>query len=249
VKVAAGTKSSELRPSLIPALLSARQTNEAMGTPNVKLYEIGSAFWFSPSGAAVERRRLGLVGSDDVREVRGVVERLLRRLDADRPIRIVPDARLGFAAGACGRVEWGGEAVGYLGRIDRTVAAGFGLREAPAAAELELPPLLAGAKLVPQLHPLPEFPSAERDLSFILAESVRYEALESTVREAKPEHLEDLRYVTTYRGKQIDKGHKSITITLVFRSPAGTLTGEQVEASVRRVVDAAQRKLGATLRT
>ena len=249
VKVSAGTKWSELRPSLIPTLLSARQTNEAVGTPNVKLYEMGSAFWYSPTGQTIERRRLGLVGSDDVREVRGEVEKVLRRLDADRQVRVVPDARPGFAAGACGRIEWGGQAVGYLGKIDRNLAAGFGLREPPAAAELELPPLLAGAQLVPQLHPLPEFPAAERDLNFILPESTRYEALESTVREAKPEHLEDLRYVTTYRGKQIDKGHKSITITLVFRSPTGTLTGEQVEASVNRVVDAARQKLGATLRT
>ena len=42
--------------------------------------------------------------------------------------------------------------------------------------------------------------------------------------------------------------HKSITITLVFRSPSGTLTGEQVATSVQQVVDAAKQKLGATLR-
>ena len=55
--------------------------------------------------------------------------------------------------------------------------------------------------------------------------------------------------MTTYRGKPLEKGTKSVTITLVFRSPAETLTSEQVEASVGRVVEAAKRDLGATLRT
>jgi phenylalanyl-tRNA synthetase beta chain len=114
---------------------------------------------------------------------------------------------------------------------------------------LDVAPLLEGAQLVPQLKPLPEFPAARRDLSFVLPEATRYEALESAVRESKPEHLEAMEFVTTFRGKQVEKGKKSITITLVFRSPAGTLTGEQVEASVQRVVQVAQQKLGASLRT
>jgi phenylalanyl-tRNA synthetase beta subunit len=40
-----------------------------------------------------------------------------------------------------------------------------------------------------------------------------------------------------------------VTITLVFRSPTATLISEEVEASVQKMVQAAQEKLGATLRT
>jgi phenylalanyl-tRNA synthetase beta subunit len=39
-----------------------------------------------------------------------------------------------------------------------------------------------------------------------------------------------------------------VTVTLVFRSPATTLTSEQVEAGVAKVVAVAREKLGATLR-
>jgi phenylalanyl-tRNA synthetase beta subunit len=69
------------------------------------------------------------------------------------------------------------------------------------------------------------------------------------VRETHPESLEQTEYVTTYRGKPLDKGTKSITITLVFRSPTGTLTSEQVEGAVEQAVLAARERLGATLRT
>jgi phenylalanyl-tRNA synthetase beta chain len=241
-----------LRPSILPGLLEAVRRNETAGTAGARLFEIGSTFWnraASAGGGVEERQRLGLVGGTDLREVRGVVEKLLNRLDSNRPVRVVPDSRPGFARAACGRVEWGGKPVGHLGRIDNAVAEKLSLRDVPAAAELDVEPLITGAQLVPQLRPLPAYPAAPRDLSLVVAESVRYEQIESLIREAKPEHLESVQFVTTYRGKPLDKGQKSITVTLIFRLPTGTLTGEQVEASVQKVVDAAKGKLGATLRT
>src|SRR5207245_5366748 len=122
-------------------------------------------------------------------------------------------------------------------------------RDRPAAAELDLEPLLAGVRSVPQVNPLPKYPPVRRDLSFVLPESARYEAMESLVRRVNPQWMEDLEYVTTYRGKPLEKGTKSVTVTLVFRSAAGTLTSEAVEGSVQNVVRAAEQNLGAKLRT
>jgi phenylalanyl-tRNA synthetase beta chain len=240
-----------LRPSILPGLLEAVRRNETAGTSGAKLFEIGSTFWNKPAtagGGVEERQRLGIVGAGDVREVRGVVERVLGRLDATRPVRVIPEDRLGFARGAAGRIEWGTAVVGHLGKIDRRVADKLSLRDVPAAAELDIEPLLQGAQLVPQLQPLPTFPAAPRDLSLDVAEAVRYEQVEALVRAVAPHYLEAVRHVSTYRGKSLAKGHKSVTITLVFRSSTGTLTGEQVAASVQQVVDAAKQKLGATLR-
>ncbi len=83
----------------------------------------------------------------------------------------------------------------------------------------------------------------------MVGEQVRYEQIDSLIRELKPEMLEDLEYVTTYRGKPLEKGQKSVTVTLIFRSPAGTLTAEQAEAPVLRIVEAAKARLNAALRT
>jgi phenylalanyl-tRNA synthetase beta chain len=238
-----------LRPSVLPGLLESVRHNETNGTTGARLYEIGATFFNDSTGALVERRKVALVdGGGDVRAVRGAVEKLLSRLDARRPVRVAPDTRPGFGKAACGRVEWGGDVVGYLGRIDRGVADKLSLRELPAAAELELAPLLAGAQLVPQLRALPKYPSVARDLSFDLPEATRYDALEGVVRTVAPADLEELKHVTTYRGKPLEKGRKSVTITLVFRSPTETLTGEKVEAAVQKVVEAAKGELGAALR-
>jgi phenylalanyl-tRNA synthetase beta chain len=239
---------AHLRPSILPGLLEAVRRNETAGVTGARLFETGSTFWMNANGHVDERRRLGLVGSADYREVRGAVEVLLDRLNGELRVTVVPDQRPGFAAGACGRIEWGGKHVGHIGRIDGTLADKLGLRELPAAAELELSVLIESAQHVPQLRPLPKFPSVRRDLSLVVAEGTRYEQVDGLIRHVRPEHLEDLEYVTTYRGKPLEKGQKSVTVTLVFRSESETLTSDEVERSVQRIVKAAGEQLGATLR-
>ena len=240
---------AHLRPSMLPGLLEAVRRNETAGSLGVKLFEIGSTFWLDTAGKVVERRRLGLVGSEDVHETRGAIELVLERLDATRRVEVVPEDRPGFAPGAAGRIQWGGRAIGHLGKVDRGVCARIDLREVPCAAELEMEALVELAQHVPQLAPLPKFPAVRRDVSLIVAEPVKFAQLEQLVRSLNLENLEDLEYVTTYRGKPLEKGTKSVTIALVFRSPTGTLTSEQVEASVQRVIERAKTQLGATLRT
>lgn len=239
---------ANLRPSLIPALLEAVRRNEMAANPGARLFEIGSTFWVNAQGAVDERRRLGLAGSGDVREVRGTIEAVLTKLDAHRAIRVVPDARSGFNAGACGRIEWGNETIGWFGQVSDAVVQKLGLREAPVAAEIEIAPLIAGAQHVPQLQALPKYPAIRRDLSLVVPDATRYEQIESLVVGQKPKSLERVEYVTTYKGKPLEKSAKSVTITLVFRSPTGTLTSEEVESAVGGVIDAAKRDLGATLR-
>lgn len=237
----------QLRPSLIPGLLEAVGHNESAGNLGVKLYEIGAAFWNDSAGAVVERQCIGIVGGE-VRQIRGMIENLLGRLNAGRPVKIIPDRRAGYAPGACGRIQWEGHTIGYLGLIDPDVADKLDLRQHPAVAELDRDALLTGVQHVPQLRALPKYPAIRRDLSLVVDEQLRYEQVEQLVQGVRPELLEELEYVTTYRGKPLGKGTKSITITLVFRSQEGTLTSEQVEQSVQKVINAAKSGLNAAVR-
>jgi phenylalanyl-tRNA synthetase beta chain len=109
-------------------------------------------------------------------------------------------------------------------------------------------PLLAGHRHVPQLRELPRFPSVRRDLSLDVAENVPFEKIQSLVQSLNLPFLETIDFVTTYRGKPLAAGIKSVTITLVFRSPSATLTSEEVEASVQRAIQSAAQNLAATIR-
>lgn len=244
---------AHLRPSMLPGLLEALRRNETVGNAGAKLFEIGSVFWIREPGlgedpAVYETRHVGIVGSGDYREVRGAVEAMLGALDAARVVRITADGEPGFAKGACGLIQWGQWPVGHIGRVDRRIADKLGLREAPVVAELYLQPLINGAQWLPQVKELAKYPPVKRDLSLVVAEKVRYAQIQSLVQELKLPNLEAVEYVTTYRGKPIIAGSKSVTLELVFRSESATLNSEEVESSVQRVVGAAKEKVGAELR-
>jgi phenylalanyl-tRNA synthetase beta chain len=163
-------------------------------------------------------------------------------------VRIVAAPRAGFGKSASGRIEWDGQTIGYLGKIDRAVTEKLGLREIPAAAELELLPLVEGALLIPTQKPIPTYPTVRRDLSLVVPDATPFERIADLIRDLKLDQLQDVEYVTTYRGKPLAAGTKSVTVTFVFRSATGTLTSEAVDANIARVVEAAQQQLSATLR-
>jgi phenylalanyl-tRNA synthetase beta chain len=236
-----------LRPSLIPGLLEAVRLNETNGNAGVKLFEVGAVFPAGTGGKLNEHRTVAWVGGE-LRQVRGMVETVLARLDADRAMKVVPDSHPGFAGGACGRVVWADRAIGYIGKIDRAIGDKLGLRDVPAAAELDIAPLLAGSRHVPQLHPLARFPVVRRDVSFVVKENLAFEKIETLISGSNLEFLEAIEFVTTYRGKPLEAGTKSVTITLVFRSPSTTLTSEQVEVSVQKAIEAAKLQFGAAVR-
>ncbi|MFN4242138.1 MAG: phenylalanine--tRNA ligase subunit beta [Tepidisphaerales bacterium] len=237
---------AQLRPSLLPGLLEALRRNEASGNGAVKLYEVGSVFWTTASGELVERRRVALVGGTDVAVTRGVVEAMLARLDAHRPVRVEPQPAPGYAV--AGRVYWGETAVGTLGLVSKAVCDKLDLRHTPAAAELEMAPLLELARAVPQLVPLPKYPAVERDVSLVLADPVAYAQVMAVLEASRLPELERVDHVTTYRGKPLEKGSKSVTVRLVFRSREKSLRSEDVDAAVATFIERAKRDLGATLR-
>jgi phenylalanyl-tRNA synthetase beta chain len=238
---------AQLRPSLLPGLLEAVRRNETVGAERIRLFEIGSVFWIE-GGRLEQGERLAMVSNVDLRDVRGAAEAILARLDRERAVEVVPADRAGLARGIAGEIRWGGRAIGHLGRIAPAIADKLDLRGPVYGVELRLDALLAGMKHVPQLRPLPRFPAIRRDLSLVVPESTTFAAIESALRKANPEGLESLEYVTTYRGKPLEKGQKSVTVTLVFRSESATLTSEQVEPVVQRAIDSAKQTLGATLR-
>ena len=239
---------ASLRPSIIPGLLESLRRNENAGVTDARLFEIGSTFILNAQQQVDERRKVALVGGTDLRDVRGVVELILNRLNPDRQVRIVPSPRAGFGKAASGRIDWDGQPIGFLGKIDRAVTEKLGLREIPAAAELELLPLVEGALLIPKQKPIPTFPAVRRDLSLVIPEATPFERVVDLIHRLNLPQLEDVEYVTTYCGKPLEAGQKSVTVTFVFRSPTGTLTGEVVDAAIARVVEAAQQELSATLR-
>jgi phenylalanyl-tRNA synthetase beta chain len=249
-----------LRPSVVTSLLRVRRHNEDQGATNLRLFEYASAFHHA-SGTHVERPTLALIadapahaqdGARDAqaayRLVRGVVERMLAQI-APRTaevafIKSVEPAWMSVGA----RISVGGVDIGAVGVIDTRILKAHGIDRPMAGAELELRGLLSKYPPDNAAVDLPAFPAADRDISAIVAESVEYGDIERAIRTLALDHLESIAFVTTFRGKQIGEGRKSVSLRLVFRKQDGTMTSEAADASVGRAITALREMLGAEIR-
>jgi phenylalanyl-tRNA synthetase beta chain len=241
-----------LRPAAVTGPVAARALNADRGArANVRLFEIAHAFRLGPDGNHREWQALGLVAdaadaSEGYRTIRGVVERLAHEL-AGAAVTIEPSAG-GSGIEPAATVHLDGKPVGRIGLLAAEAASAVGLDLPAAVAELELEQLVSRFPPERPAAALPAFPGAERDVSVAVAEATPWSRIEATVREAKPEHLESLSFVTTYRGKQVGAGRKSVTMRLVFRRADGTLRREDVDAIVARLTETLRKSLGAELR-
>ena len=111
-----------------------------------------------------------------------------------------------------------------------------------------LSPLVDIIERAPQFTPLPQYPAMERDLNFVLDETVTWQQLEQTVRTSAGPLLDAVSFVDQYRGKQIPAGKKSYVLSIAYRSPERTLTSEEVDDAQQSVVTVCERELGATQR-
>jgi phenylalanyl-tRNA synthetase beta chain len=246
-----------LRPSVVTSLLRVRRHNEDQGAANLRLFEFASAFHFA-GGTHVERPTLALAcdapaeardAQGAFRLMRGVVERVLEMV-APRVARVelAPSASTPWlSAGA--RVVVDGRDIGVVGVVDARVLKAHGLEKPMAAAELELRGLLAAYPPENAARGLPAFPAADRDISAIVGEQVAFGDIERVIHALALAHLESLSFITTFRGKQIGEGRKSVSLRLVFRKPDGTMTSDEADASVARAIDALRATLGAEVRS
>jgi phenylalanyl-tRNA synthetase beta chain len=124
----------------------------------------------------------------------------------------------------------------------------FDLATGQVAAEISLDALLTKYPPAASVEKPPAFPSIERDLSVVLDEGIRWEAMRSAVRSSKPEMLTGIEYVGTYRGKQVGDGKKSVTMRLRFQDATRTLRHEEVDPQVAIAVESLRRTVKAELR-
>ena len=242
-----------LRPSILPSLLRVRRHNQGHGASTLRLFEHGSVFHVE-DGSHVESNCLGLlmdVEAEDegLRPLRGVIDRLVRRLrGVDATLTVAPCESAPWFAPAA-ELHLDGAPLGHMGVLAPNVTASHHLDHPMLGAELDLSVLLGDAAADPIARPLPAHPAIERDISILVAEDVLWSTLADVVHGLDLPMLESMCFVTTWRGEQIGADRKSVTFRLRFRSPARTLTHDEVDGPVDQAVAALRDAVQAEVRS
>ncbi|MBX3437079.1 MAG: phenylalanine--tRNA ligase subunit beta [Planctomycetaceae bacterium] len=238
-----------LRQSLVPNLLVSRRENERQGVFDARLFEIAAVYiGAAPEDPTTQPTMLSFVTGGSFAEVRGLLEAIAKSVNAGAIVATQPADVSQFVPGRGAEVLLNGQPWGWAGQLDRKVTDRLDLRDEVTAVEVRLSPLLSLVERAPQFVPLPQFPAIERDVNFVLDDAVSWDQLERTVAASAGPLLDSVRFVDQYRGQQIPVGKKSYVLSIAYRSPARTLTSDEVDAAQMAVVSACSEKLGAMQR-
>lgn len=257
---------TEMRRSLLPGLLQSVAYNNAHGTANVHLYEMGTLFCGRENASLPkERRSLAGVLSGAWGDVtwnqkfaplrffdgKGVVEELLAQLRVEK-VRFRPAEGDGCAFLQPGRgaeVLAGGTVLGWVGEIHPEVRDAYGIDLPVVAFELSLDALITCSRDQQAYRDFSSYPAVEMDLAIVVDEGVTCEDLERRLQSAGGKLLRGVRLFDVYRDdKRVGEGKKSMAFALTYRADDHTLTSEEVEKVHQKLVTKVCKATGGEVR-
>ena len=252
-----GEDTSVMRTTTLPSMLETLSLNYKNRNAAVALYEIGKEYLpTAPDKLPEEPDRLtiGMYGDDaDFFTLKGMVETILetaglhdctyKACGTDAPFDEICALHPGRSAVICA----GETPIGYLGEVHPTVQKNYDIGTRTYVAKLLIDEMQPLAQTEITYQPLPKFPAITRDLSLVCADKVPVGDLQAAMKKAVGNILEQITLFDVYKGEQIAAGMKSVSFSIRMRSHEGTLTDEQADAAMKRVLKALKEH-GATLR-
>lgn len=252
-----GEDTSVMRTTTLPSMLEILSKNYNNRNENAKFFEIGKEY--IPTGADTlpnepQRLTLGMYGANtDFYDIKGIVDTLLDALGIHDTeyLRIANstsfDEKTAFHPGRSAVIIKDGVEIGVLGEIHPDTAANYGFGVKVYTAKINITEIIDLAETEISYKPLPKYPATTRDLSLICNDDIQAADIEKTIKKAAGKLLEKVTLFDVYKGKQIEDGKKSISYSLSMRSHDGTLTDEQADSVMKKVLKALK-EIGADLR-
>jgi len=248
-----------LRTRLTPGFLHATALNQARGVQSVRLFEVGTTFRVADPFVEVGKAGFVISGpssdgwwSDrrelDVLDAKGILESWMDALRIEAwSLGEPPEGP--FHPGRSAKVMVGDAPAGVLGEIHPRVASSLEITGRVAVCVLGLASLARATRAAFDLRDSPRFPPVRRDLAFLVPESTPVGTVHAVLREAGGSLLGTSTLFDVYVGERIPPGTKSLAFSLEFRAPDRTLTDEEAQVAVDRIVERLADEVDARLRT
>ena len=251
----------EMRVSLWTGLLHTCRENLRRQQNRVRLFELGNKFVVHSganplsevetlAGIATGQRLPEQWGSAkealDFYDVKADVVDVLALTGEAASIRFEAATLPVLRPGRAAQIFRGDVAIGWLGELHPQIAKELNLSTTVFLFELEM--TLAFACKPLEFHRISKFPSVRRDLAIVVDETVPLAVLRENVTFSASGLLNELRVFDVYRGPNVETGRKSIALGLILQDSSRTLTDDDADAVVARVVARLRDVLSATIR-
>lgn len=254
-----------LRQSMIPSILNVVKTNLSNGQKNLWIYEMGRTYFVErpateqETGVTENRTIAGAMTGDicndkwsaeskasqlDFFKVKGIVQSLLEILGLENRVQLracsAEDEKNFLHPGKSAKLMLLGKQpmeVGFFGEVHPILKDKEKFQQNVYLFEINLEELLKAAHLTTiKYKKLAQFPEVQRDLAFIVPETVSHEEIARTIKKSAKNNLfngEEL--FDVYQGEHIQEGFKSMAFRIKFQDTQATLTDEAVEEQMNAI--------------
>lgn len=262
-----------LRQTMLANALHCMKYNYDNGQKTFWAYEIGKTYFKSApaddknSGVDEIKMLSGVLTGDiqntkwqkgfvtDFYTVKGIFENLLSELGLSNRIQFKPcedvDTLHPYRSAKLVMLGKNLTEVGFFGQLHPILKDKLKVNQDVFLFEINLDEILKAVNpSVTRFKKLPQFPEVQRDLAFVVPDSVSFDELQKVVKKAVQTNLfNGCEVFDVYQGENIEKGFKSVAFRVKMQDEQATLTDEIVDVQMKSVRENLQKSFeGITLR-
>lgn len=248
-----------MRTTLWPGLIQALRHNLHRQQERVRFFEYGLTFNGQLADIKQERMIAGLVSGTDYQEqwglkarmadffdLKGDVEALLGLGGQWDDFEFIADPHPTLHPGQSARIIRKDQPIGWLGALHPILEEKLDLTGHVYLFSLQAEAVEEGG--LPVFQPLSKFPAIRRDIAFLVNRNIPVQAVLDCFLRLESDILNEYRLFDVYTGKGVDPDKKSLALKLILQHSSYTLTDDEVNAFMERVMAVLITELGAIIR-
>ena len=254
-----GEENSVMRTTLLPGVFEVLSRNYNRKNIDCYIFEIGNTFHSLGEGnlpKEVLSLCIGMYGKNaDFFYLKGVLVKLFEKLGVENVNFETETDNPTYHSGRCATIsilldDVKGEKlfIGTIGEIHPDVSNNYDISTRIVCCEINFDDLFEYSNSDRSYSPLPKYPAVLRDISLLVSEDISVGSIEELILKKGGAILESVALFDVYKGKQIPEGSKSLSFNLTFRAGDKTLTDEDVNKTLDKILKSLAEEAGAALR-
>jgi len=245
-----------MRSNLFGGLINNLQFNLNRKQSRVRIFEIGSCFGREGAEGQEAEYLAALCSGNAYPEQWNIPNRNIDfydvKMDVEslfwpRSLEFEPAIHPALHPGKSAKILLNEKSVGWIGELHPRWQEKYHLSQSAVLFEL-LTKALA-TELLPRMRSLSKFPPVRRDIAIVVENNVSVANLLATMNMEKDRSVSEISLFDLYSGEKLAQGKKSLAFRVLLQDSEKTLTDQEIEQSVQRLINVLERKFGATLRS
>ncbi len=138
--------------------------------------------------------------------------------------------------------------IGRIGKVKSSLLKDFGIRQEIFYADMDTDLLFQSANPKFGVQEVPKFPEVKRDLSLVLDKSVSFDEVRKMIIATEKKIMKEVTVFDVYEGDNIPAGKKAYALGFTLLDETKTLTDEEIDKTMNRLMTELEKKLGAIIR-